>query len=211
MTTTAKSRRLAPEQRVRPSRDDVRAGLLPAALAHFLAVGYRAAKLTDIAAAAGYTKGAIYSNFPSKQALFLELLAQRMTEFSDAIAARLPDGATPDTVIAIVADEIAREAVEQTAWHGLAIEFQSYAVTDPAVSEEYARLRRRQRDRIVERIEDTGTTLAPTSVTGAATAVIAILNGYALELSLDRRIASRDEIAATAAGAIASAIRTPGR
>lgn len=36
--------------------------------------GYRGASLDEIAEAAGFSKGAVYSNWPSKEALFLELL-----------------------------------------------------------------------------------------------------------------------------------------
>lgn len=42
--------------------------------------GYRGASLEEIAETAGYSKGAFYSNWPSKEALFLELLDQERTD-----------------------------------------------------------------------------------------------------------------------------------
>ncbi|MEO7635182.1 MAG: helix-turn-helix domain-containing protein [Sphingomicrobium sp.] len=48
--------------------------LLDAARDVFLRVGYQGAKLDDIAAEAGFTKGALYWHFPNKQALFLALI-----------------------------------------------------------------------------------------------------------------------------------------
>ena len=51
-----------------------RADLLAAARKVFAEKGYEAASVTDLAAAAGYTKGALYSHFASKEELFFELI-----------------------------------------------------------------------------------------------------------------------------------------
>jgi len=56
------------------SRDQTRQHLLDAAQSIFLAKGFVAASVEDIAQAAGYTRGAFYSNFRSKTELFLQLL-----------------------------------------------------------------------------------------------------------------------------------------
>ncbi|WGJ91727.1 TetR/AcrR family transcriptional regulator [Achromobacter mucicolens] len=56
------------------SRDQTRQRLLDAAQAIFLAKGFVAASVEDIAEQAGYTRGAFYSNFSSKSELFLQLL-----------------------------------------------------------------------------------------------------------------------------------------
>ena len=48
--------------------------LLAAAERIFARSGYEAARLEDIAAAAGYTRGAFYANFDSKEDIFLALL-----------------------------------------------------------------------------------------------------------------------------------------
>ena len=65
-----KPERLTREQ----SKDQTRERLLNAAQDIFLKKGYVAASVEDIAAAAGYTRGAFYSNFRSKAELLLELL-----------------------------------------------------------------------------------------------------------------------------------------
>ncbi|RLK61308.1 TetR/AcrR family transcriptional regulator [Actinokineospora cianjurensis] len=54
-----------------------RARILDAAREEFVARGYRDAKVDDIAARADLTRGAVYSNFPGKRALYLEVLAAR--------------------------------------------------------------------------------------------------------------------------------------
>lgn len=52
-----------------------RARVLIAAKEEFAARGYRDAKIDAIAEAAGLTRGAVYSNFPSKRALYFAVLA----------------------------------------------------------------------------------------------------------------------------------------
>ena len=68
-----------------------RADLLAAAREVFLARGFHAATLEEIAERAGYTKGAVYSNFEGKDDLFLALLAEhygrRTEQYSVALAA----------------------------------------------------------------------------------------------------------------------------
>jgi AcrR family transcriptional regulator len=56
------------------SRDLTRQRLLDAALKVIAQKGLAAASVEDIALAAGYTRGAFYSNFGSKNDLFIELL-----------------------------------------------------------------------------------------------------------------------------------------
>jgi len=63
-----------------PTREETqartRAQLLRAANRLFLRDGYVATSLANIAAEAGVTKGAVYSNFESKEDLFLAVLAE---------------------------------------------------------------------------------------------------------------------------------------
>jgi AcrR family transcriptional regulator len=56
------------------SRDQTRERLLDAAQALFMKKGFVAASVEDIALAAGYTRGAFYSNFSGKAELLVELL-----------------------------------------------------------------------------------------------------------------------------------------
>src|SRR5580704_2953968 len=63
--------------------------LLDAAKRIFAQDGFEGARLEDIAAGAGYTRGAFYANFKSKEdiffALFEEWVGQRIETFTDAI------------------------------------------------------------------------------------------------------------------------------
>src|ERR1700761_1833754 len=71
-------------------RKDARAPeILEAALAVFAEKGFAAARLDDVAARAGITKGTIYLYFDSKQALFEALARQSIGAQFDQIIAQL--------------------------------------------------------------------------------------------------------------------------
>jgi AcrR family transcriptional regulator len=73
------------------SHSATRTELLRAAAGLFLRDGFVATSLADIASAAGVTKGAVYSNFESKEDLFLALLAEPAST-SEMYAPRQLDG-----------------------------------------------------------------------------------------------------------------------
>jgi AcrR family transcriptional regulator len=122
-------------------RAQTRSDLLDAAAHLFAERGYQAASVDLVAEAAGYTKGAVYSNFDSKEELFLELLDRRIETSIAAMenllftrpaenAAGLLTGETPDV-----------EAVDRD-WLLLETEFLLYAARNEQVQ---ARAQTRQR------------------------------------------------------------------
>jgi len=80
--------RLTREQSKAATRDK----LLDAARTVFAARGFHGASVEEIAAAAGYSTGALYSNFGGKEDLFLVLmdreLSRHASELNDAVARR---------------------------------------------------------------------------------------------------------------------------
>ena len=64
----------------RQQRERTRARLVEAALRVFAAQGYDHATVEEIALAAGYSKGAYYFHFDSKEGIFLELLSDWIEE-----------------------------------------------------------------------------------------------------------------------------------
>jgi AcrR family transcriptional regulator len=68
-----------------------RADLLDAAVRVFVRDGYQGSSVGAIAAEAGYTRGAFYSNFASKEELFAELLQERVFALYHDIAAEVSD------------------------------------------------------------------------------------------------------------------------
>lgn len=74
------------------SRDQTRQRLLDAAQSIFLAKGFVATSVEDIAEQAGYTRGAFYSNFTSKSELFLQLLRRDHESVMSDMRAIFEDG-----------------------------------------------------------------------------------------------------------------------
>jgi len=69
--------------------DATRRKLLAAAEQIFARSGFEAARLEDIAAKAGYTRGAFYANFESKEDIFFTLLEEWVTDTIGSLAASL--------------------------------------------------------------------------------------------------------------------------
>src|SRR5512141_975059 len=76
MTDAAPTRRLDRQA----MKERTRERLLDAAAVVFARRGIEAASLDEVAEAAGYTKGAIYSNFSSKTELIAALMDRRITQ-----------------------------------------------------------------------------------------------------------------------------------
>jgi len=82
----------------RRSRDQTTQRLLDAAQKLIAKKGLSAASVEDIAAAAGYTRGAFYSNFNSKADLFIELLRRDHEETHAELAALRSDALPLDLI-----------------------------------------------------------------------------------------------------------------
>jgi len=135
-------------------RAQTRARLLDAAAEVFARLGFHAATVDDVAAAAGYTKGAVYSNFAGKDALFLALL-DRHLDAQFAQMERLFAIEATDDLLGAVEHESAQAAQTGTAFGLLTMEFWLYAMRDAtakaALAERYARMRGRLAELIAER------------------------------------------------------------
>jgi AcrR family transcriptional regulator len=66
--------------RTRPTRDDTREKLFEAAAQVFEEQGIGGASIEDLAAAAGFTRGAFYSNFKSKDELIIAMLEDHVEQ-----------------------------------------------------------------------------------------------------------------------------------
>ncbi len=126
--------------RRRLSRDEARQltreRLLDAASEVFKRQGYNGASLDAVAEAAGYTKGAVYSNFATKAELFMALLQRYAARVAAAQEAQLEDGTLEDFI-----DELDKTLEQQTRsdpeWVLLQLEFFLAAARDPAIRARY--------------------------------------------------------------------------
>jgi AcrR family transcriptional regulator len=79
-------------KRTKEEAEQTRQDLLNAALAVFSRKGYAAARLSDIAQAAGVTRGAIYHHFGGKEELFIALLDDASSISSQAVQQAVTQG-----------------------------------------------------------------------------------------------------------------------
>jgi AcrR family transcriptional regulator len=91
-------------------RAERRQAILAAALQEFSARGFAAARLDDVAVAAGIAKGTIYLYFRDKEALFQDLIRSEMSPvvatFETALAVDLPVRAVAERAVELFVREI---------------------------------------------------------------------------------------------------------
>jgi AcrR family transcriptional regulator len=143
----------------RPSRTETQAQtrerLLDAAERAFADEGFGGASLDRIAEAAGFTRGAVYSNFTDKADLFVAVLDRRLDRRYAAVADAMLAARDPDAFVAALRNppwkaDGREDAMRQ--WLMLRDEFRLFALRHPAAAERLARYDRRQRDYYVEAI-----------------------------------------------------------
>jgi len=118
---------------MQPRSEETRARLLQAALQSFAQTGYDATSVSEICQRAGVSKGAFYHHFPSKQAIFLQLLEDWLSGLDQQLAAfRAGVKSVPDALVGMVS---LTENVFQVASGALPmfLEFWNQASRDPTV------------------------------------------------------------------------------
>jgi AcrR family transcriptional regulator len=121
-----------------------RALVLEAARRIFLARGYHAATLDEIADEAGFSRGVVQSRFGNKADLFLALLEEQITERA-VQNARLAEGLAGTEGMRVVREHAARRNRAELDWGLLLIEFRVHAARDADLGRRYAELHARAR------------------------------------------------------------------
>lgn len=177
-----------PSTSPRLTRDEkkalTRARLLEAAAVVFARKGIAGASLEDVAQEAGLTKGAVYSNFESKEDLIAALLDVRLDEPLIEIADLVPHELTQEEqsrrAEALMSDIYDRERDAFL----LGLEFNVYLARHPELAERYRGryMQRRQAmtAEIVERAAEQGATL-PVPADELAAGLFALAMGISLE------------------------------
>ncbi|WP_402373354.1 TetR/AcrR family transcriptional regulator [Isoptericola rhizosphaerae] len=139
-----------------PRRERTRERLLDAALDVFAEVGMQATSIEAVCEAAGFTRGAFYSNFASKEELFVALMQrdarrqlralEQAVETLDADSIGTPEGfrAALGTVMAAVRPD----GGARRQWCLVAAEFELLALRDAVVAELYLTEHRRIRSEV---------------------------------------------------------------
>ncbi len=119
--------------------------LLDAATRVFARKGYASASVEEIAESAGYSIGALYSNFASKEQLFLELMSARGERRVNEVVSIL-DVEDPVDALVRLLDRSAERDPDLVA---LRAEFWLYAVRNPDAMDALTAQRRHQVDALI--------------------------------------------------------------
>ncbi len=132
---------------------EAREELLSAALRVFARRGYREAGVEEIAAEAGYSKGALYWHFSGKEELLIALLEERIdAPMRDRFA--LLASAPPERDMSVEASrEFARQLGEAREALLLEREYWSLAIRDPVLRARYCERQKELRDALAAGIE----------------------------------------------------------
>lgn len=134
-------------------REQTRDAIADAAERLFTEHGFHATSLDQIAAAAGFTKGAVYSNFSSKEDLFFavyERRAARTLAHIERILAMAPD---PVAGAEAVADAFTSRRHGSDGWLAVFFEFWAHVIRRPELRERFAEVHARGRRPFAELIE----------------------------------------------------------
>lgn len=138
--------RLTPERR----RELTRAALVQSAAEIFAERGFHAASLEEIAQAAGFTRGAIYSNFQDKEELLLAVLDHFSERQLAAFAGVLEESetSTSEERLEAAAAQWSNTINRDRTMLLLSLELRLYALRNPAFGRRLADLHHRQEERI---------------------------------------------------------------
>jgi AcrR family transcriptional regulator len=127
------------------SRLETKTRLLESAAQLFARGGYEGASVDLIAESAGYSKGAFYSNFGSKEAIFLELLDTHKRREIEALAQLLAMDISASELLSMIRNSETEHGSEFDVGL-LSAEFQLQARRDKTFAKTYAKLHRTHLD-----------------------------------------------------------------
>jgi AcrR family transcriptional regulator len=150
--------------------------------------GLERASLDAVAEHAGFTKGAVYANFESKEDLFLSMLDVRFAERLAELDRILSSEDDPDTQARAAAAGFIAAIESDPEWERLFFEFAVYAARNEDFRVELVARYRTMRERIAELLTARAARLGiePVLPPGqVATMTFAMANGIALERLLE--------------------------
>jgi AcrR family transcriptional regulator len=174
--------------RVTKRRAETRAKLIEAAYRVFADKGFGQVRIDDVCAAAGYTRGAFYSNFDSLDELFFALY----DESARLIAGQVTDAIIDDDInpgIEAVIERVTATLLLDRDWLLIKTDFLLHAARNPAVADRLAAHRQQLRTVIETRLGGARERLtlpdAIADIPNAARAVVAAYDAVTVQLLLD--------------------------
>ena len=159
--------------------EQTRTALLRSARKIFVRDGFLACRIEDVAADAGYTRGAFYANFASKEELFFALMQQEADKHATRIHAILREHKDVKDRLAALRSYYMNSIADRD-WGMLTLEFKLLAIRQPELRPAFAdKLRRIRSSMKLEVITDTLGINKPDEL------VRAVLEGFVAALVLE--------------------------
>jgi AcrR family transcriptional regulator len=175
--------------------EQTRARLLHAAKKIFARDGFEGAKLEEIAAAAGYTRGAFYANFDSKEGLFMAMLEEKIHERIQGMRKAADQFDDPKQKLEAVRDHFANGA-QDCEWALIGLEFKLFAMRHRELKAKVSAMRQRifaTATGVLEELFRSSKAKLPVSVMAFVISIGALTHGLELDRLLDKAI-SEEEI-----------------
>jgi AcrR family transcriptional regulator len=182
-TTRPVTERQAPTRAQRQVR--TREELLAAAERLFTSQGFHATSLDAVADAAGYTKGAVYSNWSGKEDLFFAVYEQRVDRVLPQLRQALAASPEPqEALLSLIAAHRSQQDQERDHWLAVFLEFWTHVLRHPEHRARFAAVHMRYVDELAAGVErwasESGAAL-PFDVRRLTVAMATMATGLGLE------------------------------
>ena len=178
-------------------REHTRVCLVQAAAKVFTRRGYDKASLDEVAEEAGFTKGAVYSNFKGKEDLFLATIDAHFEERLESIKRVMQAEPGEEGIAHAAGMDFMQKLNADPEYFALFFEFWAYAQRNPAVKKKFLPRIQRFRSALAELFEaksEKGLEL-PIPSEQLASMLIAMAAGIAMERELDPKSVPDDTYA----------------
>jgi AcrR family transcriptional regulator len=132
---------MTPERIRRRPRSETRRDLLDAAGRVFARQGFHGASVEAVAEEAGFSRGALYSNFKSKEDLFLALWEERIERRRRELREVMQRAGDPAAGLAPASANVMQALDRERDWFLLYFEFVLHAARDPEFADRFERVR----------------------------------------------------------------------
>lgn len=169
---------------------ETRRRLLEVAEATFLEKGYYGASVALIAERAGFTTGAIYSNFSSKEGLLLDVLERHVAEQARLLGVAVIESSSVDDVLRLVSTWFEELLNKDPRWTALEVEFTISAAGNRVIAKELIRRHRALRDDLAELLRRQSERLnheLPLESSALAEAMLSLGEGLSVRRLIDKK------------------------
>ncbi len=172
--------------RVTKRRAETRQRLINAAVEVFADKGYGQVTIKDVCAAAGYTRGAFYSQFDSLEELLFVVYRQWTAQIAGQVRAALAASDASNDLAQVVA-LVMKSLLFQRDWLLIKADLLSVAARNPELSQRWCMHRGQLHQIIEELLATSGVEFSDStcSVSDTARSIIAVYDGLGIQVLLD--------------------------